>query len=383
MRSGSRQTFCETLAVYSLYKVDIAMLYLKMKKVMASSLLLLALVLLQIMPAQAETQTITGIVVDADSRERLNGVNLELLQNGKSEMNVTLNSSDSFQVEHDFDEKSDYKLLFTKADYFKSEIDLSSALEGGQMPKQLTVSMSGEEASFIFWGTSLDRETGEPISNALVTKTNRMTGEQSQIQSNIDGRYSLTITSGYDYDVVVETSDHLKRFSRINYCNETLKDLNKYCFFGFNDVSLNEKGSVSGASILMDKIELGKKFKVDNIYYDSNKATIPKKVLPNLRKLLYTLIDNPQIIVELGSHADSRGSDEYNLALSQRRADAAVEYVVKQGIDRKRIRSKGYGETMLVNGCSNGVKCNGKQHEENRRTEFIIVGIDESHMKEK
>jgi len=99
--------------------------------------------------------------------------------------------------------------------------------------------------------------------------------------------------------------------------------------------------------------------------------------------LLYTLIDNPQIIVELGSHADSRGSDEYNLALSQRRADAAVEYVVKQGIDRKRIRSKGYGETMLVNHCSNGVKCNGKQHEENRRTEFIIVGIDESHMKEK
>jgi len=130
----------------------------------------------------------------------------------------------------------------------------------------------------------------------------------------------------------------------------------------------------------MDKIKLGKKFKIENIYYDSNKATIPKKVLPNLRKLLYTLLDNPQIIVELGSHADSRGSDDYNLALSQRRADAAVDYVVQQGVDRKRIRSKGFGETMLVNQCSNGVKCSDKQHEQNRRTEFVIVGIDKAQL---
>ena len=338
----------------------------------------LVIALLLTLPVQAETKTVKGIVVEAESRKKLEGVNLELMENGEAAKTIAVSANGTFSFDHEFDERSDYQLSFTKADYFKSIIDLSSALEGGQMPEQLTISMSGEENSFIFWGTSLDRDTGAPINNALVTKTNSMTGEQSQIQSNADGRYSLTITSGYDYDVVVETPDHLKRFGRINFCNETLKALDKYCFFGFNDVSLNEKGSVSGASILMDQIELGKKFKVDNIYYDSNKATIPKTVLPNLRKLLYTLQDNPQIIIELGSHADSRGSDEYNLALSQRRAEAATEYVVSQGIDRQRIRSKGYGETMLVNECSNGVKCSGKQHEENRRTEFIIVGIDES-----
>ena len=334
-------------------------------------------------PLHAEVRKITGIVVDADSREGLDAVSVELLEEDKPQKTLTINAGEPFIIEYDFDGKSQYRLVFDKADYYESEVDLSSALASGKLPKQMTVSMSGEEASFIFWGTSLDRETGEPISNALVTKTNRMTGEQSTIQSNIDGRYSLTVTSGYEYDVMIQTAEHLKRFSRINYCNETLKELNKYCFFGFNDVTLNEKGSVSGASILMDRIELGKKFKVDNIYYDSNKATIPNAVLPNLRKLLYTLIDNPKIIVELGSHADSRGSDEHNLALSQRRADAAVEYVVSQGIDRERIRSKGYGETMLVNHCSNGVKCTSKQHEDNRRTEFVIVGIDETHFIEK
>ncbi len=336
-----------------------------------------------IAPAYAELEIISGVVVDADSRDKLDNVSLELLEEGVIAKKLTTDSSGAFTLQHDFELESDYELVFKRADYYKSEVDLSSVLESGQMPEEMTVSMSGEESSFIFWGTSLDRETGKPISNALITKTNRMTGEQSQIQSNIDGRYSLTVTAGYEYDVMIQTGVHLKRFSRINYCNETLEDLDKYCFFGFNDVTLNEKGSVSGASILMDKIELGKKFKVDNIYYDSNKATIPKKVLPNLRKLLYTLIDNPQIIVELGSHADSRGSDEYNLALSQRRADSAVDYVVSQGIARERIRSKGYGETMLVNGCSNGVKCNDKQHEENRRTEFVIVGIDKTQVASK
>jgi len=354
--------------------------YAIVKKKTALKSAVFLIVALFAVTAQAELHTITGIVVDADSREKLNAVSLELLKDGRSEKQLTINSEGPFSIEHDFDEKANYQLVFNRADYYKSEVDLSSALAGGQMPEQMTVSMSGDESSFIFWGTSLDRETGRPISNALITKTNRMTGEQSQIQSNIDGRYSLTVTSGYEYDVIIETPDHLKRFSRINYCNETLKELNKYCFFGFNNVTLNEKGSVSGASILMDKIELGKKFKVDNIYYDSNKATMPKKVLPNLRKLLYTLQDNPQIVVELGSHADSRGSDEYNLALSQRRADAAVEYVVQQGIDRKRIRAKGYGETMLVNKCNNGVKCSSKQHEENRRTEFVIVGVDKTQM---
>ena len=329
-------------------------------------------------PVRAALQTITGIVVDADSREKLDAVSLELMIDGRLEKKLTINSNAPFVIEHDFNEKSAYQLILNKADYYKSEIDLSSALASGKMPKQMTISMSGEESSFIFWGTSLDRDTGGPVSNAIVSKINLKTGEKSTIQSNIDGRYSLTVTAGYEYDVIIETPSHLKRFARINYCNETLKALNKYCFFGFNDVTLNEKGSVSGASILLDKIVLGKKIEVENIYYDSNKATIPKKVLPILDKLLFTLIDNPQITIELGSHADSRGSDAYNLSLSQRRAETAAAYVVKKGIDPKRIKSKGYGETQLVNHCINGVKCADKEHEANRRTELVIIGIDEA-----
>ena len=83
--------------------------------------------------------------------------------------------------------------------------------------------------------------------------------------------------------------------------------------------------------------------------------------------------DNPTIKVEVGSHTDCRSSFEYNRKLSQNRANASVDYVVSQGIDRSRITGKGYGETVLLNECKDGVKCLESQHDINRRTEMKVI----------
>jgi immunogenic 75 kDa protein PG4 len=72
-------------------------------------------------------------------------------------------------------------------------------------------------------------------------------------------------------------------------------------------------------------------------------------------------------------HTDSRGSDKYNLALSQRRAKSTIKWITSHGIKKNRITGKGYGETQLVNECSNGVPCTEEQHQANRRSEFIII----------
>ena len=82
--------------------------------------------------------------------------------------------------------------------------------------------------------------------------------------------------------------------------------------------------------------------------------------------------DNPDMIIELGSHTDSRGKADYNLDLSQRRAASAVAYIVSQGIEQDRISAKGYGESTLVNKCKDGVTCTETEHQQNRRTEFLI-----------
>jgi len=83
--------------------------------------------------------------------------------------------------------------------------------------------------------------------------------------------------------------------------------------------------------------------------------------------------DFPDMKIELSSHTDSRGSNLYNQKLSQSRADAAVAYILSKGISKSRIIAVGYGESRLVNGCSDGVNCSEQQHQENRRTEFQIV----------
>ena len=82
---------------------------------------------------------------------------------------------------------------------------------------------------------------------------------------------------------------------------------------------------------------------------------------------------NPTIVIEIGSHTDSRSAAKANLILSEKRAKASVDYIVSKGIDKARLTGKGYGESKLVNKCKDGVKCKEEEHQQNRRTEFKIV----------
>ena len=82
--------------------------------------------------------------------------------------------------------------------------------------------------------------------------------------------------------------------------------------------------------------------------------------------------DNPQLFIEIGSHTDSRSSAQYNLTLSQNRAQSVVSYLIAKGVDPVRLSARGYGESMLLNGCSDGVKCTEEQHQLNRRTTFTV-----------
>jgi outer membrane protein OmpA-like peptidoglycan-associated protein/tetratricopeptide (TPR) repeat protein len=119
--------------------------------------------------------------------------------------------------------------------------------------------------------------------------------------------------------------------------------------------------------------EIGKIIAIRNIHYNFDKDNIRPDAAKILDELVRTMRDNPTLEIELGSHTDSRGVDVYNLDLSQRRAKSVVNYLVSRGIARERMTAKGYGETKLLNRCSNGVKCTAAEHQANRRTEFKIV----------
>ena len=120
-------------------------------------------------------------------------------------------------------------------------------------------------------------------------------------------------------------------------------------------------------------IKINEPIVLDNILYDYDKWNIRPDAEPDLQYLTDILIKYPDIKIELSSHTDSRGKDEYNEQLSQKRAQSATNWIVAKGISADRIVAKGYGEKQLKNKCSNGVECTEEEHQLNRRTEFKII----------
>lgn len=110
------------------------------------------------------------------------------------------------------------------------------------------------------------------------------------------------------------------------------------------------------------------------IFYEFDSARLTKESEKVIDDMLLPLLVGKNSKVEIMSHTDSRGNDNYNLSLSQQRANSVVNYLASKGISRSRMIAKGYGETRLVNKCANGVECSEAQHQENRRTEFRIIG---------
>jgi len=110
------------------------------------------------------------------------------------------------------------------------------------------------------------------------------------------------------------------------------------------------------------------------IFYDLNSARLTPEARQIIDEKIYKLMVEKSLLrIEINSHTDSRDSDEYNMELSQRRAQSVVDYLVSKGINRGRLVARGYGETKLVNHCSNGVPCTEAQHAQNRRTEFRVL----------
>jgi outer membrane protein OmpA-like peptidoglycan-associated protein len=125
--------------------------------------------------------------------------------------------------------------------------------------------------------------------------------------------------------------------------------------------------------ICADEVKCGDAINLDNILYDTGSAAIRSDAMPDLNKVVQFMRDNTDAKVELSAHTDSQGRASSNMALSQRRAQAAADYIIAQGIPASRVIGQGYGETKLLNRCADGVNCSAAEHQANRRTEFKVI----------
>jgi outer membrane protein OmpA-like peptidoglycan-associated protein len=111
-----------------------------------------------------------------------------------------------------------------------------------------------------------------------------------------------------------------------------------------------------------------------HIYYDFDQSYLRDEAQSEIEKLCAMLTENDDLIIEIASHTDSRGSFRYNRSLSQRRAESVVRALVECGISERRLVARGYGENQNINNCANRIPCSEREHQMNRRTEFRVIG---------
>jgi len=230
---------------------------------------------------------------------------------------------------------------------------------------------------FSLVGIVRNERTDEIIPEAVI-KSIGSDGVTLETRTDKDGIFRYTLKPGTDYVFIAEKPGFLKGKER-----ESTKGITQSTEFK--------------TEIYLSSIEAP--IEVENIFFDLDKANLRPESMVSLDKLVETLNDNPNIVIELGSHTDSRASDAYNIDLSNRRAQSVVNYLIEKGIARDRLVAKGYGEsqpktvdkkdhaayqflpegTVLSEGFITGLGDEDRQemaHFLNRRTEFRVLRTD-------
>ena len=221
----------------------------------------------------------------------------------------------------------------------------------------------------------LDKKTGKPIKAAEITLLDKCTNKKVVHTADENGEHCFEVTCKCEYvaygsfasykpgESVVDIQDDCER---LVVCGEP---------GGITiPVYLEKEPEVVNVVDGQPDVPVNLTIELKSIYYDFDKDFIRKESEPQLQKVLQFLLENPTAIVEISSHTDARATFAYNIDLSQRRANSVVKWLVNQGIPLSRMKPVGYGETKVLNGCTDGVKCTEFEHQRNRRTEFRVIG---------
>jgi len=209
--------------------------------------------------------------------------------------------------------------------------------------------------------------TREILPNTKVSLLDQEGDVMQDFITGNDGKFLFRVYENENYSILGETDGFITKRQPYTTVGksvplESLKEL-------VTNITLD-------TILVLDRKERNKIFVLENIYFGYDSAVIRKEAAKELDNLVTILTDNSDLKIEMGSHTDSIASDVYNIQLSQRRAEATVNYLIKKGIDPTRLVAKGYGESKPIarntnpDGSDNPV---GRQR--NRRTEFKILEI--------
>ena len=210
----------------------------------------------------------------------------------------------------------------------------------------------------VIQGVLKDKLTGHPLQHGFATIYDSKGKKIRRLETLNDGAFSFKVKCDEKYKIVGDKYGYFE-------ADSTLVTSRENAFQNNITLVLDEKEFIEvGSTEILN---------VKSIEFELNQAAILKSSYDNLSKVVRLMDKFPNMIIRFGAHTDARGGDGYNMWLSQKRASETVSHLISIGADPRRITGKGYGETKLVNKCSNNVKCTEVEHQQNRRTEFVVI----------
>lgn len=209
-------------------------------------------------------------------------------------------------------------------------------------------------------GTAIDKDNASSLKEALIMAYDKNQTKLAEVKTQSDGSFVLTLPCQEEQFRLVGTLN--------DYVDATLYLPSSEININGVQLEIEQKEKVANVGSDLTKV-----LKLEPIYFDLNSSYVRTDSYAELDKVVDYMRKRPDIKIAVGSHTDSREGDDYNLWLSARRAKRTVEYITAKGIASNRISGRGYGETQLINKCSNGVRCSRREHQLNRRSEFIVI----------
>jgi len=227
------------------------------------------------------------------------------------------------------------------------------------------------ERPLMVQGIVVDSITGAPIPNATVNLLDAEDGSAVALNSDLNGAFKLNLPHNKVYRAEALMDTYFARNLEIETPSDPLvRDMALEIVL----VPTSELQDDDYASSIRE----GDRFELPEIRWDYDSYVLRDEAKPALALVADFLQNRPGIEVELRSHCDARGSDRYNQKLSERRAGSAARYLKDLGVAPHQVHPVGVGEGELRNECGNGTPCSEAKHQENRRTEFLIVRTSDS-----
>ncbi len=218
------------------------------------------------------------------------------------------------------------------------------------------------------------------INNSLIEVFNNTTSKELLVLRGHQSPYfSFQLEQGNHYTILIRSPGYftkrIESFVNVDGCILCMDGVSEIGPGVSDNLAYGHEVGTLLANIELKPLRVDSAIELKNIYYDYNSSEIRPDAAYELDKVVELLRVNPSIVVELGSHTDTRGKPTYNRDLSQQRAQAAVDYIEREGITKNRLAARGYGEDKPVNICIQDVECSEEEHAKNRRTELRITGF--------